>query len=569
MIVADLFARLGFKIDRSSARQANRTIGGMATRLGQASRQADGLFSSIRRAAVGFVGFAAVARAGGGLLRTIHETERLRAVMEGVMGSAEAAEDSFDFILDFTTATPFQVDQVTEAFIRLNGAGIEPTTELLTEVGDFAATFGANIADMIEGIQNAGRGMPKMLEGIIRADIDAASAPGKLRILFRGVQYEIDRSTEAVLDFIRMLGRDQFAGQMDRQMRTIVGAWSNFGDMITATHRRIGDVGLTDALTRLLFTLIETGKQSEDLADSFGRFLARQVDRATDSIIWLRENADDLRIALMLLGSAGVIRAIRTLGLALMSTLRPINLLMAALVTLPLIIDDVLGFLEGRPSVMELMIGDKDQVGNIRGGFQRFGQMMSDIFEPITRIAESLFTIGEAAIQPILHLFGAVMGAIEVPNILEALAFALDKVAWVLDKAAGVIEFMSDKLSALIDLIRDLVGWIPRLFGSLDESPMEDELNRLMGREPRSFPVEPEPTQAERERTAAMFGDDSAAATRAQFGHQSIVVHEIKVDINAPTVPLEEDSIIRGFKRGAETAMETVLREAERTGRQP
>ena len=46
------------------------------------------------------------------------EFERLSGSLKTVTGSAKAAKDAFTLIEDFATATPFQLDEIVDSFIR-------------------------------------------------------------------------------------------------------------------------------------------------------------------------------------------------------------------------------------------------------------------------------------------------------------------------------------------------------------------------------------------------------------------------------------------------------------------
>jgi len=65
--------------------------------------------------------------------------EDLKDSLTSVTGSIQAGENAFSFIQQFATQTQFGVDTLTETFIKLKAAGIEPTAELLTTFTDTAA----------------------------------------------------------------------------------------------------------------------------------------------------------------------------------------------------------------------------------------------------------------------------------------------------------------------------------------------------------------------------------------------------------------------------------------------
>lgn len=91
-------------------------------------------------------GFASAALAGifgGNLLRSIVQTsarfEDLRTALSSVTGSAKTGAQAFDFVSKFSTKTQFGIEELSETFIKLKAAGIEPTEKLLTTFTDTAA----------------------------------------------------------------------------------------------------------------------------------------------------------------------------------------------------------------------------------------------------------------------------------------------------------------------------------------------------------------------------------------------------------------------------------------------
>ena len=95
------------------AKAADRASGS----LGRLSRRFAGLVAAS-------VGLYTVKRAVQGLLNTGDQFERLRVQLNAVMGSVEEGERAIGWIKQFTRETPYQLDQVAEAFVRLKAFGL-------------------------------------------------------------------------------------------------------------------------------------------------------------------------------------------------------------------------------------------------------------------------------------------------------------------------------------------------------------------------------------------------------------------------------------------------------------
>ena len=104
--------------------------GGLASTLSKAKGPAIAFAAAL--AGIG-VGVGAVARVGAGF-------EDLKDSLNTVFGSITQGDAAFDSILNFAQTTPFQVEDVTKAFIQLKGAGIEPNMEMLQTFADTAST---------------------------------------------------------------------------------------------------------------------------------------------------------------------------------------------------------------------------------------------------------------------------------------------------------------------------------------------------------------------------------------------------------------------------------------------
>ena len=74
-----------------------------------------------------------------GIARVGMEFEDLKDSLNTVFGSMAAGDKAMAQIIEFAQTTPFQVEDVTKAFITLKAAGVEPTTEMLQTFADTAS----------------------------------------------------------------------------------------------------------------------------------------------------------------------------------------------------------------------------------------------------------------------------------------------------------------------------------------------------------------------------------------------------------------------------------------------
>ena len=97
---------------------------------------------------LGLVGLAGLAK---DILDTNRSMESLRAQLLALTGSAEQAQQTFDFITKFAVNTPFEIQGLTKAFITLQNYGLTPTTEVMQAITDQAAKLGGK-TENLQGI---------------------------------------------------------------------------------------------------------------------------------------------------------------------------------------------------------------------------------------------------------------------------------------------------------------------------------------------------------------------------------------------------------------------------------
>ncbi len=94
-----------------------------------------GLLAPLAAVASGMAAIAAVR----GIANVSMEFEDLKDSLDTVFGSMKAGDQAMQNVLSFAQTTPFQVEDVTKAFIALQSAGIEPTRDMLQTFADTAS----------------------------------------------------------------------------------------------------------------------------------------------------------------------------------------------------------------------------------------------------------------------------------------------------------------------------------------------------------------------------------------------------------------------------------------------
>jgi tape measure domain-containing protein len=79
------------------------------------------------------VGISKVAQVGSGF-------EDLKDSLDTVFGGMKQGQQAMDRVMKFAQTTPFQIEDVTKAFIQLKSSGVEPSEDMLQAFADTAST---------------------------------------------------------------------------------------------------------------------------------------------------------------------------------------------------------------------------------------------------------------------------------------------------------------------------------------------------------------------------------------------------------------------------------------------
>jgi len=190
-------------------------------------------------------GLFATAFVGRQITDTITKFEKLEASLRTVTGSADKASVAFGFIENFAAATPFQLEEVVDAFIKLKALGLTPSEEALTSYGNTATAMGKSLNQMIEAVADAATGE---FERLKEFGIKSRAQGDQVTFTFQGVSTTVGKNAKEIEDYLRSIGDVQFAGAMKEQAGTLNVALSNMGDAFSKLVKAIGDAGLTDIL---------------------------------------------------------------------------------------------------------------------------------------------------------------------------------------------------------------------------------------------------------------------------------------------------------------------------------
>ena len=256
-------ATLRFEADTRQLDEAQRKL----NRLNRAANDAEGgqkgLARSTDTSARSLLNFKNIALAAASALGTMklievqREFDVINASLITVTGSTQEAAKAFEQIKEFAATTPYDLQQVSNAFVRLSALGLEPSEEALRSYGNTAAAMGKDLIQMIEAVADAST---MEFERLKEFGIKAKQQTDTVSFTFRGLTTTVGKNSQEIQDYLLAIGQTEFAGAMEQRAATLDGAISNLGDSFDQLFLTISGAGagnLMETATRNFTAFID------------------------------------------------------------------------------------------------------------------------------------------------------------------------------------------------------------------------------------------------------------------------------------------------------------------------
>lgn len=300
----DIRIRVKIEPDRGGASEAKRSladIGREALRSGKPLASLSAGLQSIQpsglAAAAGIGAVISVAAGGLAVVRALSQVvqalavnfadaarrgQDLRTQLVTVAGGVGEANAVFRDLKQFASNTPFEIDKITEAYIRLRAVGIDPTASDLEALGNIAA---ANSKDITQAAEAAVGAITGEMDRLKAFGITVRQEGDQVRFVFDGVETEVDRSAGAIFDHLTKIGSVDFAGGMERQSKTASGALSNLSDAAFNAFESISSgTGILAPFASIVQSISERINGAIPAATEYATALVDEVLSATESV---------------------------------------------------------------------------------------------------------------------------------------------------------------------------------------------------------------------------------------------------------------------------------------------
>lgn len=329
---------------------------------------------------------------GGNVVKTLSEFEKYDAVLANTLGSKSEAKQSMADITEFASKTPFQVNELTGAYVKLANMGFKPTMEQMTKLGDLASSTGKGFDQLAEAVIDAQTGE---FERLKEFGVKASKDGDNVTFMFKNQTTTVKNNTAAIQEYLLGLGDiTGVSGAMAAISETTGGQISNMEDSIDALYLTIGT-----ALKPVI----------SDIVAGISSF----VGWLKEGVIWAQKNSDIIGFfasmiagagaALLLykgymIASAGVTAiwtayttaaaasegglTIAQYALNLAMSLNPIGLVVAAIGAL----------IAGVLYAWNTFVGFRATVMGVWSVLKEFGAMVSDYFSGLAMVIKGVFT---------------------------------------------------------------------------------------------------------------------------------------------------------------------------------
>ena len=436
MIVRELLTAFGVKVDTGNVHKFDRAVGRAKTTMAAGSQAAGRLAGALKAAVAGYLGFQVVEGVGRGLISANTEFERLHASLQTIEGSVQGADKAFERIGHFAATTPFQLNQVTEGFVKLRNMGLKSTDEAMQSYGNTASSMGKDLNQMVEAVADAATGE---FERLKEFGIKAKSEGNKVKFTFQGVTTTVGKNSAEIEDYLIGIGNNQFAGAMERQMDTLGGRFSNLKDSLFQLAIAVGKAGLNDAIRDVTAMLIEAVQSSNGLAKTIGGALGSGVRGLASGLKAVAQ-------VVQLLGAKGAV---------------VFDVVKAVWASLAPVMPKVLDLVKAVSGALAGLVGDvvSGLVPLLRTAVEQLGPPLLSIVQVVGELLGNLLP---QLLPPVLAVLEAVLPLLtQIGTILQQLvAGAAPLIEQLVAKLAPVIEQVVQSLAAGLMPLLEAIGQV-------------------------------------------------------------------------------------------------------------
>jgi len=191
------------------------------------------------------------------IIRTGSQFEQFDAQLRNMTGSASAAKQSLDWVQKFAQATPFELEEVTRAFVTMKQRMMEPMDGSLRVLGDAAAALNTPIGEAVEMMADA---MTFQFERLRAYGITASQQGEKVALNWvkngKAMTQTVRKDAVAIKTALMGILQGNYGGAMAAQSGTLNGIISNLKDKWKGFMKMIADAGIYVKVKKVMADLL-------------------------------------------------------------------------------------------------------------------------------------------------------------------------------------------------------------------------------------------------------------------------------------------------------------------------
>lgn len=197
----------------------------------------EGVGVSFKKTLTAIGGIAMLKQVASNVVSTAGMFQKYESVLTNALnGSSEKAKAYLSDINSFAAKTNFQLDELTDDFIKFVNRGVTPSMDAMKKMGDFTNTVAKPFDQLTEAILDINNS-ERWKEFGVRVQTEG----DKVKLSFRDMTVECDRTVESVMKAVEQFGSMKgVEGSTEAISKTIEGQMSNLEDTITTALAEIG-----------------------------------------------------------------------------------------------------------------------------------------------------------------------------------------------------------------------------------------------------------------------------------------------------------------------------------------
>ncbi|MCG4768525.1 phage tail tape measure protein [Bacteroides nordii] len=197
----------------------------------------EGVGVSFKKTLAAIGGIAMLKQVASNVVSTAGMFQKYESVLTNALnGSSDKAKAYLSDINSFAAKTNFQLNELTDDFIKFVNRGVTPSMDAMKKMGDFTNTVAKPFDQLTEAILDINN-PERWKEFGVRVQTEG----NKVKLSFRDMTVECDRTVESVMKAVEQFGSMKgVEGSTEAISKTIEGQMSNLEDTITTALAEIG-----------------------------------------------------------------------------------------------------------------------------------------------------------------------------------------------------------------------------------------------------------------------------------------------------------------------------------------